>query len=172
MEQACVHIYTGNGKGKTTAAAGLAARALGQGLRVGFFQFLKNGMSGETISLAKLGAVVVSPMGSGKFLWDMNQEEKAACAAKQDETLARAIEMAPGFDLLVLDEVICAVEAGVLSRQKLVSFIENKPAALELVLTGRGECTGLLELADYVTEMGEKAHPYNKGLAARKGVEF
>lgn len=170
-----VHIYTGEGKGKTTASAGLAARALGRGLRVGFFQFLKSGksgISGEVLSLAKLGAITVSPETS-KFIWEMDEEERAACAKKQRETLARAIKMAPGFDLLVLDEAVCALEAGMLTAEELCDFIANRPEGLELVLTGRGNIEPLRGVCDYITEMRLLSHPFeNCRQGPRKGIEF
>lgn len=172
MQDGCVHVYTGAGKGKTTAAAGLAARAAGQGLRVGFFQFLKNGVSGEVISLAKLGVQVVSPQGGGKFVWEMDEAEKRACAQKQSETLARAAEMAERLDVLVLDEAIAAMDAGVLDEGEVTAFVKNRPRGLELVLTGRGASAELLQQADYVTEMQQVAHPYEAGRKARRGIEY
>lgn len=172
MAKGMVHVYTGDGKGKTTAAAGLAARALGQGLRVAFFQFLKTGLSGEVISLAQLGAEVFAPQGSGKFVWEMDDVEKAACAQQQQSTMERAFDMAPEFDLLVLDEVVCAVEAGLLALEDLRQLLEDRPEELEVVLTGRGADEELLQLGDYVTEMKMLAHPFELGQAARRGVEF
>lgn len=171
-ENACVHLYTGEGKGKTTAGVGLATRALGQGLRVGFFQFMKAGLSGEVVSLAKLGATVVSPSMGTKFVWDMDDTEKAACATLQQETFARARQAAQDLDLLVLDEAISACDTGMLSYEEVAGFIQNRPKGLELALTGRGDIAPLLPLADYCTEMKLHAHPYEKGRGPRKGVEF
>lgn len=175
MDKGYVHLYTGDGKGKTTAAAGLAARALGRGLRVGFFQFLKSGrsgISGEVLSLAKLGAITVSPE-TEKFVWDMDGDEKAACGEKQRETLARAEKMAGSFDLLVLDEAVCALDCGMLSAEELCGFIENKPAGLELVLTGRGDIDPLRGHCDYITKMRLIAHPFERcKQGPRKGIEF
>lgn len=175
MSKSYVHLYTGEGKGKTSAAAGLAARALGQGLRVGFFQFLKSGacgISGEVVSLAKLGAVTVSPE-TPKFVWDMDEEEKAACRKQQQETLARAAKMAESFDLLVLDEAVCALTAGMLTAGELCGFIENRPPALELVLTGRGDIEPLRGKCDYITEMKLHSHPFVEcSQGPRRGIEF
>ncbi len=172
METGCVHIYTGDGKGKTTAATGLAVRAAGQGLRVGFCQFLKTGTSGEISSLEKLGVWVASPTGQNKFLWEMDAAEKAECQRRQQETLAAAAAAAKTLDLLVLDEVVCAAAAGMLDMEELAAFVREKPAGLELVLTGRGATPELCALAEYVTEMHLVAHPYEKGQAARQGIEY
>lgn len=175
MSKSYVHIYTGEGKGKTTAAAGLAVRALGRGLRVGFFQFLKSGrsgISGEVLSLAKLGAITVSPE-VPKFIWEMDEDEKAACDQKQRETLERAIGMAGSFDVLVLDEAVCALTEGMLDAGTLRTFIENRPAGLELVLTGRGDIEPIRDKCDYITEMKMISHPFEScRQGPRKGIEF
>lgn len=172
MQKSCVHVYTGNGKGKTSAAAGLAARAAGQGLRVGFFQFMKGGVSGELISLAKLGITVVSPQGSKKFVWNMDEGEKQDYAKQQQQTFERAVEMAPQFDLLVMDELVSCVESGMVPVEQVEDFVKNRPEGLELVMTGRDPGQRLLALCDYITEMRMVAHPYEKGMPARKGIEF
>ncbi|MDL2324477.1 cob(I)yrinic acid a,c-diamide adenosyltransferase [Ruminococcaceae bacterium OttesenSCG-928-A16] len=172
MEQGMIQIYTGEGKGKTTAAAGLAARALGQGLRVGFFGFLKTGLSGEMVSLVKAGAVFMAPQGSGKFVWQMDDTEKEACRKQQTATLARAAQMMNQFDLLVLDEVFGALATGMLTPGDVMQLVEQKPAGMELVLTGRDAPPALLAKADYVTEMRSVKHPFDDGLKARKGIEF
>lgn len=168
----CVHLYTGDGKGKTTAAVGLAARAAGQGLRVAFCQFMKDGRSGEVAALQKLGVAVFSPCGQNKFYWAMDTAEKAACAAAQRQILQWAAGRQAGVDLLVLDEVVCAVELGLLERGALEALLDEKPQALELVLTGRGADEALMKRADYVTEMRAVAHPFAEGRPAKKGVEF
>lgn len=176
MKKGFVHVYTGDGKGKSTAATGLATRAAGQGLKVAFFQFMKNGISGETVSLAKLGVEVFSPQGKGKFIWEMDAEEKAEYAKKQAETLERAIDMAPDFDLLVLDEAVCAMDAELIDSDKLFAFLRERPAGLEVVLTGRCKNEELEEqligIADYCTEMGMVCHPFEDGQDARRGIEF
>jgi len=170
--QGCVHVYTGNGKGKTTAAVGLAVRAAGQGLRVAFVQFLKTGASGEVPALEKLGVTVVSPPAPEKFLWQMDAAEKMACAAGQQAILARAAALMPTTDLLVLDEVICTLEAGLVPRAQLDALLDSRPAALELVLTGRGADAALLARADYATEMRCLAHSFEAGRPACKGIEY
>ncbi len=166
-----LHIYTGDGKGKTTAAAGLAARAAGQGLEVGFFQFLKNGVSGEVISLTQLGVDVFSPQ-CGGFYHEMTTDEQKRCREQQQKMLQRAAERAGEYDLLVLDEVICALELGVVEREDVERLVEERPDGLELVLTGRGADEALIALGDYVTEMQPLHHPYDGGQLARRGIEY
>lgn len=167
-----IHIYTGDGKGKTTASAGLATRALGRNLRVGFFSFLKDELSGEMIALQKLGALTQLPEGSYGFVWNMTDEQKAACAAAQQALFAKAQALANELDLLVLDEAVCALDTGMLDRKELFSFLLNLPSHLEVVLTGRGADVELCALADYVTEMTARKHPFDKGADARIGIEY
>lgn len=171
-----VHIYTGDGKGKTTAAIGLGVRACGRGMKVLMVQFLKSIHSGEMCSLKSLEPNFVLRRGteSGKFTWQMNDEEKARAAAEQQEIFNYAVNAARNgeCDLLILDEVLGAVSAGMVDREQLVSFIKNKPDRLELVLTGRNADDGLVGLADYVSEIRAVKHPAEKGIQARKGIEF
>lgn len=172
MEVGLIEVYTGEGKGKTTAAVGLATRALGQGLRVGLFQFLKTGMSGEMIPLVKAGAVFMAPQGSGKFVFQMNEQEKAQCKAQQMANLMRATEMMPRLDVLVLDEIFGALETGMIEKEALLALLAQKPQGMELVLTGRNAPEDIVETADYVTEMRCVKHPYDAGISARMGIEF
>lgn len=172
MDKGYIHVYTGDGKGKTTAAVGLAARAAGQGLKVAFFQFLKSGFSGEMMVLSKAGVSFVSPQKGVKFVCDMTDEEKAEYKVRQTEALERAIFMSDTLDVLVLDEVIGAYNEDVVDRELLMNLIQTKPAQLELVLTGRKANEEFINAADYVTEMKCIKHPYDKGILARKGIEF
>ncbi|MFV0351054.1 MAG: cob(I)yrinic acid a,c-diamide adenosyltransferase [Oscillospiraceae bacterium] len=172
MEKGYVHVYTGDGKGKTTAAVGLATRAAGNGLAVGFLQFLKSGFTGEMVPLARMGVTYLAPQFSSKFVYQMTEEEKEACAITQQDLLSRAAELAQRLDVLVLDEVICAVDTGMITEADLLDLIKNRPAGLELVLTGRGATPAMLEQADYATEMKCIKHPYDKGVKARTGIEL
>lgn len=171
-----VHIYTGDGKGKTTAAIGLGVRACGRGMKVLMVQFLKSIPTGEMYSLKSLGPDFVLCRGteSGKFTWQMDRDEKDRAAAEQQELFNCAANAAWNgeCDLLILDEVLGAVSAGMLDREQLVSFIKNKPDKLELVLTGRNADDELVGLADYVSEIRAVKHPAEKGIQARKGIEF
>jgi len=171
-----VHIYMGDGKGKTTAAIGLGVRACGRGMKVLMVQFLKSIHSGEMCSLKSLEPNFVLRRGteSGKFTWQMDRDEKNRAAAEQQELFNCAADAARNgeCDILILDEVLGAVSASMLDREQLVSFIKNKPDRLELVLTGRNADDELVGLADYVSEIRAVKHPAEKGIQARKGIEF
>lgn len=169
-----VHLYCGDGKGKTTAAVGLAVRHSGRGGKVVFAQFLKDGTSGECRVLAKLGVTVLAANPVGKFSFRMTEEEKAETAA----ALGRTFDAATGFavreraTLLVLDEVCAAVNCGFLPEKTLTEFLESRPDSLEVVLTGRDPSENLQVYADYITEMKKRRHPFDEGVAAREGIEF
>ena len=169
-----VHLYCGDGKGKTTAAVGLAVRHSGRGGKVVFAQFLKDGTSGECRVLAKLGVTVLAANPVGKFSFRMTEEEKAETAA----ALGRTFDAATGFavrdraTLLVLDEVCAAVNCGFLPETTLTECLESRPDSLEVVLTGRDPSENLQVHADYITEMKKRRHPFDEGVAAREGIEF
>ena len=169
-----VHLYCGDGKGKTTAAVGLAVRHSGRGGKVVFAQFLKDGTSGECRVLAKLGVTVLAANPVGKFSFRMTEKEKAETAA----ALGRTFDAAIGFavreraTLLVLDEVCAAVNCGFLPEKTLTEFLESRPDSLEVVLTGRDPSENLQVHADYITEMKKRRHPFDEGVAAREGIEF
>lgn len=169
-----VHLYCGDGKGKTTAAVGLAVRHSGRGGKVVFAQFLKDGTSGECCVLAKLGVTVLAANPVGKFSFRMTEEEKAETAAALDRTF----DAATGFavreraTLLVLDEICAAVNCGFLPEKTLTEFLESRPDSLEVVLTGRDPSENLQMHADYITEMKKRRHPFDEGVAAREGIEF
>ncbi|OUN40595.1 MULTISPECIES: cob(I)yrinic acid a,c-diamide adenosyltransferase [unclassified Faecalibacterium] len=170
MELGMVHLYWGEGKGKTTAAMGLALRALGNGCRVVVVQFLKGADTGEIPLLRQLGAEVYRGKAGQKFVFQMNDAEKAATRALQNENLRAAL--ARPADLLVLDEACAAWELNMVDRQLLEQAVRERPAGQEIVLTGRKPAPWMEELADYSTEMHCWRHPYEKGVKARKGVEF
>lgn len=170
-----VHLYCGEGKGKTTAAVGLCARAAGSGKRVLFVQFFKDGTSSENASLRLLPNVHtmhepryfgrVSNMGKEEF-----EECKRAYSALFEAAIARAAE--EKFDLLVLDEAVSSCNHGVIDEGALLRFLKSRPARLEVVLTGREPSAALVEAADYVTEMKKVKHPFDAGIVARRGIEF
>ena len=170
MELGLVHLYWGEGKGKTTAAMGLALRALGQGARVVIVQFLKGADTGEVPLLRQLGAEIYRGKAGQKFVFQMDEAEKAATRRLQDQNLAAAL--ARPADLLVLDEACAAGQLYMGDRQWLELAVRGRPAGQEVVLTGRTPAPWMEELADYSTEMRCHRHPYEKGIAARKGVEF
>ena len=164
-----LHLYWGNGKGKTTAARGLALRALGHGRRVVIVQFLKDGTSGEIAPLRAAGAAVYA-CPNAKFTWLMDEADKAAAREASARALGQAL--AEPFDLLVLDEACAALKSGILDEallRRAVAFAKN---GREVVLTGRDPAPWLQDAADYSTEMRAHRHPYADGVAAREGVEY
>ena len=164
-----LHLYWGNGKGKTTAAMGLALRALGHGRRVVIVQFLKDGTSGEIAPLRAVGAAVYA-CPNAKFTWLMDEADKAAAREASARALGQAL--AEPFDLLVLDEACAALKSGILDEallRRAVAFAKN---GREVVLTGRDPAPWLQDAADYSTEMRAHKHPYADGVAAREGVEY
>ena len=165
-----LHLYYGDGKGKTTAAMGLALRALGSGKRVVIVQFLKGGQSGEIPLLEQLGATVYRGKAGQKFVFQMNEAEKAATRALQNQNLAAAL--AQPCDMLVLDEAGSAWELDMVDKDLLQQAVLHRPAGQECVLTAHAAPGWMLDAADYLTEMCCRRHPYQKGIAARKGVEY
>ncbi len=164
-----LHLYWGNGKGKTTAAMGLALRALGHGRRVVIVQFLKDGTSGEIAPLRAAGAAVYA-CPNAKFTWLMDEADKAAAREASARALGQAL--AEPFDLLVLDEACAALKSSILDEallRRAVAFAKN---GREVVLTGRDPAPWLQDAADYSTEMRAHKHPYADGVAAREGVEY
>ena len=175
MEQGKIHIYCGDGKGKTTAAVGLAIRCAGSGRKVVFAQFLKDGSSSEIRLLGQIPGieVLVCPENFG-FTFRMTEETRARAADAYQALFDRAVYRAEKLqaDLLVLDESIGAYQAMLLDPRAVLTFLCEKPEYLEVVMTGRDPGEELLGLADYVTEMQCIRHPYAQGLPAREGIEY
>ena len=168
-----VHLYCGEGKGKTTAAMGLALRMAGRGKRVVVAQFLKGADSGERYALAMLPQVTLLPLPERvKFSFQLTPEEREAEQARYLALAeqARTLGAQPDCGLLVLDEVCAVVNTGLLPLEEVLSCLEA--AACEVILTGRDPAPELLARADYVTEMKKLRHPYDRGTAARQGVEW
>ena len=164
-----LHLYWGDGKGKTTAAMGLALRALGHGRKVVIVQFLKDGTSGEIALLRAAGAAVYA-CPNAKFTWLMDENDKAQARAASADALTKAL--AEPFDLLVLDEACAALKSNILDEallRKAAAFAQN---GREVVITGRDPAHWLAEAADYSTEMRAHKHPYTQGVAAREGIEY
>ena len=158
----CTHIYFGDGKGKTTAAMGLAIRAAGSDKKVFIIQFLKGGPTGELkILLQQPNITILRGKPNTPFTWNMTEEQKKEVTAYQTQQLKQAILHAQNSqcDLLILDEI-------------MASYNLDKPEALELVLTGRDPADYMIEAADYVTEMKKIKHPFDAGIPARLGVEW
>lgn len=174
MEQGLIHIYCGDGKGKTTAAVGLAVRACGRGKRVWFVQFLKSGDSGERRSLEKLEGITLAECPDKiKFTFAMNPQEREQAVADSRRTLQEAFRAAKdGCDLLILDEFFGALSTGMLEKEEALTLLRGRPEHLEVALTGRDPGEEFLELADYVSEICKRKHPFDRGLSARRGIEY
>lgn len=168
----CVHIYCGNGKGKTTCSMGLTLRAVGSGKKVLLHQFLKDNDSSERNVLEQLSNVTVVPgVEMDKFTFQMNAQELEELREANDAMLDRLIAMAPEYDMIVMDESVYAIDEGLLSEEKLLHFLKNRPYGLEVVLTGRNPSAALVDAADYVSEIQKNKHPFDSGLSARIGIE-
>lgn len=168
-----IHIYYGDGKGKTTAAVGQAIRAAGSGLQVLFFQFMKDNTSNERKILEQIPNITCLPgKRHVKFYNQMNSEEKAEYKHYNSKALDEIVKFCINFDVLILDEAVCAVDLGLLSEKKLIDFLKHKPRGLEVVMTGHHVPDNLFHLANYVTEMTKVKHPYDEGRTARAGIEF
>jgi cob(I)alamin adenosyltransferase len=179
LEKGLVQIYTGDGKGKTTAAFGLALRAAGQGNKVMIYQFLKPPALdiGERFAL-QLGAVRIR-VESLDVAWEMSKsfddtETVTRMQAAISEALERIAQTAEKrfYDVLILDEIVFCLSRGLAKLEDVKNIIDRKDPAVEIVLTGRGATKELIELADLVTEMKSIKHPFDKGLAARRGIEY
>ena len=174
MKQGLIHIYTGNGKGKTTAAVGLTLRCAGSGEMVVFTQLMKGNHSSERNLLEQLKKVIVIPTRrTFGFSWDLTEAEKAEArevyTCQFTAAVAKAEEI--GAAMIVFDEIISAYNCNMIDTEKVLDFLRNKPAHLEIVLTGRDPKPELLELADYVSEIKKIKHPYDAGIPSRKGIE-
>ena len=165
----CIHIYHGNGKGKTTAALGLALRAAGHGMPVTVAQFLKSAPTGEVAPLRQLGIAVLRDETPCGFVSQLNPAQRAALAGRQRALLARAAARDVPGGVLVLDEVLDALRLGLVEEGAVRALL---PPAGELILTGRQPPAFLLDAADYITQMRKERHPYDRGLGAREGVEY
>ena len=171
-----VHIYTGDGKGKTTAAIGLAIRASGNGLKVLMVQFLKGAETGEVAILKQLepNFKLCRREEIKAFFWNANEEQKRNLRKYTHESLKYCYNLisTEEWDMLILDEVMGAISVGFIVTEDIVHFLKNKPDKLEVVLTGRDAPEELVEIADYVSEITPVKHPFCRGIAARKGIEF
>lgn len=168
-----VQVFTGNGKGKTSAALGAVLRASGHGLRVYIVFFMKGKYPyGEFSILPKLPNVDVASFGFRCFTDPANIKPEEIEQAKLALSAAREAMLSGNYDLVVLDEVNVAVAKKLLDLDEVVRLIDDKPRNVELILTGRYADSRLIELADLVTEMVNLKHPYDKGVLARKGIEY
>ena len=176
MSKGLIHIYTGEGKGKTTASVGLAVRAAGQGLKVLFVQFFKldDASSGEKEILKKLPGIELLRSNVRHPIFTKEKTDKELLKQSISEifeTVKKKIA-SDGINLLVLDEINSVLSGGWLAINDMVNFLKNKPEGLEVVLTGRDAPVELVKMADYVTEMLKIKHPFDSDVKARKGIEY
>jgi cob(I)alamin adenosyltransferase len=164
-----VHVYTGDGKGKTTAALGLAMRAVGQGMKVAFIQFVKGLPCGEHSFVQQYKPFEIVQISIG----DSFKKSKEQLSPEAQQTLAYAEqEIASGkYDLVILDEIFVAINQGLINVKQVLDLLDAKPASVELVLTGRKAPPEIVQRADLVTEMLKIKHPFDKGTSARSGIE-
>lgn len=172
LERGYIQLYTGNGKGKTTAAIGLAFRASGTGLKTIMIQFMKGQHYGELDSTVGFTNFIIEQYGSARFctLNDSNFNEHYSLARK-GMTRAHEVIVNSEFDIVILDEIVTSLHFKIVTMEEIQKLIELKPENKELVLTGRGAPQSLIDLCDLVTEMTEIKHYYTHGVLARDGIE-
>ncbi len=168
-----IHLYCGDGKGKTTAAVGLAVRAAGRGRQVLIVRFLKTEDSGEVAVLRKIPGIRLMPCRKTfGFTFQMSREEREEAGRYYTAQFLESCELAKDADLLILDEILAACNTGLVNRALVNGFLKDRPEGLEVVLTGRDPWPELLDTADYITEMRAVRHPYEKGVGARESIEY
>lgn len=175
LKEGYVQVYTGNGKGKTTAAMGLAFRATGDGMEVKVVQFLKSWKTGELESAKRFDNLEILRFEKVKgFTWELNEEELAQLKSevRVGFDFVKGLVENRGCDILILDEVMASISGGFIGEDEIVELIEKKPKDMELILTGRNVPEKIMEKADLITEMREIKHYYKKGVPAREGIEF
>ncbi len=169
--QGYVHIYTGNGKGKTTAALGLALRAAGAGYKVYLGQFLKKGNFNEIKALRRFPEITVRQFGCGHFVKCLPTATEVAAARRGLTSLRKAMH-SNTYALIIADEANCAVTCGLISVDDLLQLVVEKPASVELVFTGRGAHPRLIKQADLVSIIQARKHPFDAGVKCRKGIDW
>ena len=175
MSKGLIHVYCGDGKGKTTAAIGLAVRAAGSGMQVVLLQFLKGRLVNELNGLAQVsGITVIRNNKDYGFYNTMGQQDKIEIEVLHNENLDAALKLVKEgqCDMLILDEITAAYNYGLVEQSVIDELIINKKPELELVLTGRDPAPLFLEYADYVSEIRKIKHPYDHKITARKGIEL
>ncbi len=172
MKKGFIHVYTGPGKGKTTAAIGLGLRAVGAGFKVHMVQFMKGRRYSEIDGIEQLSNFTISQHGRDEFVNKDNPETIDIEMAQEGSEYAKKIIKDNKFDMIILDEINVAVDFKLISLADVLNLIDEKPESLELILTGRYAHSDIIKKADLVTEMLEIKHPYQKGILSRKGIDF
>lgn len=175
LNEGYVQVYTGNGKGKTTAAMGLAFRAVGDGMTVYIVQFLKSGKTGELKSAEAFDNLKVFRFEKTKgFTWELNKEqlEQLKCEVREAYNFVLDVIAKRSCDILILDEIMAAIHGGFLTDEEIVDLIDKKSPDMELILTGRNVPDSIIKKADLVTEMKPIKHYFEQGVGAREGIEF
>lgn len=175
QQKGYVHIYCGDGKGKTTAAVGLAVRAAGRGMRVLIVRFLKTEDSGEVSVLRRIPGIEVVPCEKNfGFTFRMTEEERREASEWYGQMLetacARAVK--EKFDLVIFDEIMAACNTGLTKEERVAEFLKTRPEGMEVVLTGRNPSDRMKKMADYISEIHAEKHPFEKGIGARNGIEY
>ena len=175
MDLGLIHIYCGDGKGKTTMGVGLSIRAAGYQKKVLYVNFLKNNDSGELTVMQQLSQIdVILAEKEFGFIFQMDEKEKEQARQYYTERFRMVCKkvMEQPYDMLVLDESIASYNLEMIPRQEFITFLKNKPGNLEVVMTGRDPQPELMELADYISDVHMVKHPYMKGVPAREGIEY
>jgi len=173
LEKGTVQVYTGNGKGKTTAALGQALRACGHGLRVVMIQFMKGSKNyGEVMIASKIPNFEIFQFGLPTFVEKGNPSEEDLRLARLGMEFARNAIAQGKYDMVILDEINCAMDYGLVKNSEVLELLKGKPEKVEIILTGRYAPQEILDAADLVTEMREVKHHYQAGIGAREGIEF
>ncbi len=170
-----IHVYYGDGKGKTTAAVGIAVRAAGSKMKVMFVQFLKTDFSGERNLLSNVDNVTLTTCPIElKFTFEMTEKEKQQAAVLFKGIFERSATDAVSerYDMIVFDEIFDAINAGMVNESDVFEFISNAPSSMEIILTGHNPPQRFIDAADYVTEFKKIKHPFDRGVTGRIGVEF
>jgi cob(I)alamin adenosyltransferase len=173
LEKGLVQVYTGDGKGKTSASFGAALRAIGRDMKVYIIQFIKGGFDyGEMYVTDRLPNLTLSAFGRGKFIIESPPAQEDVKQAQKGFELARKVVESGKYDLVVLDEINVALSLKMIKVDEVLQLIRSKPKHVEIILTGRGAPQQIIDAADLVTEMKEIKHPYTKGVPSRKGIEY
>ncbi|MDO5548789.1 MAG: cob(I)yrinic acid a,c-diamide adenosyltransferase [Eubacteriales bacterium] len=172
-QKGCIHIYCGDGKGKTSAGMGLCIRAAGRGKRVLIYQFLKDNSTGEIRSLSHLPNVTrLNGPDNVKFSFQMTPAEREETIQHYRMLLKDLFARSTEYDLLFLDESVYAVASGLIAEEELISCLIHRPSHLEVILTGQNPSDTLLRHADYVSHICKIKHPFDRGQPSREGIEF